>query len=83
MTMFDARTNLIDTGGGRGKEIFSEIRVYRKYCARGTFASRRRRATVNRVMVYDPRSRGAEVYKELAKEVMERESETEREARPR
>jgi chromosome partitioning protein len=81
MTMFDARTNLSIQVVDEVKKYFGD-QVYRSIVPRNVRLSEAP-SHGKPVMIYDPRSRGAEVYKELAKEVMERESETERQARPR
>lgn len=79
MTMFDARTNLSIQVVDEVKKYFRD-RVYRNIVPRNVRLSEAP-SHGKPIMVYDPRSRGAEVYKDLAKEVMEREGETQRETR--
>lgn len=81
MTMFDARTNLSIQVVDEVKKHFRN-RVYRNIVPRNVRLSEAP-SHGKPIMLYDPRSRGAEVYKDLAKEVIERESETRRKARTR
>lgn len=74
MTMFDARTNLSIQVVDEVKRHFRG-RVYRNIVPRNVRLSEAP-SHGKPIMVYDPRSRGAEVYKDLAKEVIEREGET-------
>jgi chromosome partitioning protein len=71
LTMFDARTNL-------SIQVVEEVRKYFKDKVYKTIVPRNVRLSEapshgKPVMMYDPRSRGAEVYKDLAKEVIKRE----------
>lgn len=68
-TMFDARTNL-------SIQVVDEVKEYFKEKVFSTIIPRNVRLSEapshgEPVITYDPRSRGAEVYKELAREVME------------
>lgn len=68
MTMFDARTNLSIQVVDEVKRHFRD-KVYRSIVPRNVRLSEAP-SHGRPIMLYDPRSRGAEVYKELAKEVM-------------
>mgnify|MGYP001422136104 CR=1 FL=1 len=81
MTMFDARTNLSIQVVDEVKRHFRD-RVYRSIVPRNVRLSEAP-SHGKPIMLYDSRSRGAEVYKELAKEVMESEGEEGRKARIR
>ncbi len=68
LTMFDARTNL-------GLEVVAEVRKHFSTKVYKTIISRNVRLSEapshgQPIIIYDPKSRGAEVYQELAKEVM-------------
>ncbi len=68
LTMFDARTNL-------SIQVVEEVKKYFKDKVYKTIVPRNVRLSEapshgKPVMIYDPRSRGAEVYKDLAKEVI-------------
>jgi chromosome partitioning protein len=70
MTMFDARTNL-------GNQVIEEVRAYFKEKMFQTIIPRNVRLSEapsfgQPIVLYDAKSRGAEVYRELAKEVLER-----------
>jgi chromosome partitioning protein len=70
LTMFDARTNL-------SIQVVEEVKKYFKDKVYKTIVPRNVRLSEapshgKPVMMYDPRSRGAEVYKDLAKEVIKR-----------
>jgi chromosome partitioning protein len=70
MTMFDARTNL-------GNQVVEEVRDYFKEKMFQTVIPRNIRLSEapsfgQPIVLYDSRSRGAEVYRELAREVLER-----------
>ena len=62
LTMYDARTNL-------GAEVVEEVRRYFQEKVYETIIPRNVRSIID----YDPRSKGAEVYQTLAKEVLTRE----------
>lgn len=69
LTMFDARTNL-------SIQVVDEVKTHFKNQVYRTIIPRNVRLSEapshgQPVVIYDPRSRGAEVYQELAKEVME------------
>lgn len=81
LTMFDARTNLSIQVVDEVKKYFRD-KVYRSIVPRNVRLSEAP-SHGKPIMLYDPRSRGAEVYQELAKEVMERAAEKERKARVR
>lgn len=71
LTMFDARTNL-------GAEVVEEVRKYFQENVYDTIIPRNVRLSEapshgQSIIDYDPRSRGAEVYQALAKEVLARE----------
>lgn len=71
LTMFDARTNL-------SIQVVDEVKAYFKGKVFSTIIPRNVRLSEapshgKPVITYDPKSRGAEVYQELAKEVMENE----------
>ncbi len=71
LTMFDARTNL-------SIQVVEEVRKYFKDKVYRTIVPRNVRLSEapshgKPIMIYDPRSRGAEVYKDLAKEVIKHE----------
>ncbi|NPV26812.1 MAG: AAA family ATPase [Firmicutes bacterium] len=71
LTMFDARTNL-------SIQVVDEVKAYFKNKVFRTIIPRNIRLSEapshgKPVITYDPKSRGAEVYHELAKEVMENE----------
>lgn len=71
LTMFDARTNL-------SIQVVDEVKAYFKSKVYGTIIPRNVRLSEapshgKPIVLYDPKSRGAEVYQELAKEVVERE----------
>ena len=70
MTMFDARTNLAIQVVDEVKKYFPQ-KVFRSVVSRSVRLSEApsHGQAINR---YDPRSRGAEAYQELAKEVLER-----------
>jgi chromosome partitioning protein len=68
LTMFDGRTNLSIQVVDEVKKYFKE-KVYRSIVPRNVRISEAP-SHGKPVMVYDRRSRGAEVYRELAKEVM-------------
>lgn len=70
LTMFDARTNLAIQVVDEVKQYFRE-KVYSTIIPRNVRLSEAP-SHGKPVALYDPRSRGAEVYEELAKEVMER-----------
>jgi len=68
LTMFDARTNL-------GIQVIEEVKKYFQDKVYGTIIPRNVRLSEapshgEPIIIYDPRSRGAEVYLELAKEVV-------------
>ncbi|MDR1321301.1 MAG: AAA family ATPase [Gracilibacteraceae bacterium] len=70
MTMFDARTNL-------GNQVIEEVRTYFKEKMFQTIIPRNVRLSEapsfgQPIVLYDGKSRGAEVYRELAREVLER-----------
>lgn len=71
LTMFDARTNLSIQVVDEVKEYFKD-KVYRAIVPRNVRLSEAP-SHGKPIVLYDPRSRGAEVYQELAKEVIERE----------
>jgi chromosome partitioning protein len=81
MTMFDARTNLSIQVVDEVKRYFRD-RVYRSIVPRNVRLSEAP-SHGKPIMLYDPRSRGAEVYKELAKEVIESEGQEGRKKRIR
>lgn len=69
LTMFDARTNL-------SIQVVEEVKSYFKNKVYSTIIPRNVRLSEapshgKPIIIYDPRSRGAEVYQELAKEVTE------------
>ena len=69
LTMFDARTNL-------SIQVVEEVKAYFKNKVYSTIIPRNVRLSEapshgKPIIIYDPRSRGAEVYQELAKEVTE------------
>ena len=71
LTMYDARTNL-------GSEVVEEVRTYFRERVYDTIIPRNVRLSEapshgKAIIDYDPKSRGAEVYQALAKEVMNRE----------
>ena len=71
LTMYDARTNL-------GNEVVEEVRKYFREKVYDTVIPRHIRLSEapshgKPIIDYDPRSRGAEVYQALAKEVVDRE----------
>ena len=71
LTMYDARTNL-------GNEVVEEVRKYFREKVYETIIPRNIRLSeapspVKPLIDYDPRSRGADVYQALAKEVVSRE----------
>ncbi|AUB54004.1 MULTISPECIES: ParA family protein [Enterococcus] len=71
LTMYDARTNL-------GNEVVEEVRKYFREKVYDTVIPRNIRLSEapshgKPIIDYDPRSRGAEVYQALAKEVVDRE----------
>ncbi|WP_395531888.1 ParA family protein [Enterococcus lactis] len=71
LTMYDARTNL-------GNEVVEEVRKYFREKVYETIIPRNIRLSESPshgkpIIDYDPRSRGAEVYQALAKEVVSRE----------
>ncbi|MGI5912131.1 MAG: ParA family protein [Syntrophomonadaceae bacterium] len=74
-TMFDGRTNLSIQVVDEVKRHFSN-QVYRTIIPRNVRLSEAP-SHGKPVVVYDPRSKGAEVYKELAREVLERGQERE------
>lgn len=78
LTMFDARTNLAIQVVDEVKKYFRE-KVYRSIVPRNVRLSEAP-SHGKPVMLYDGRSRGAEVYEDLAKEVMERGAEKGRKA---
>jgi chromosome partitioning protein len=68
LTMFDARTNL-------GIQVIDEVKKYFQEKVYGTVIPRNIRLSEapshgKPIIIYDPKSRGAEVYLDLAKEVM-------------
>ncbi|WP_408008807.1 ParA family protein [Pseudalkalibacillus sp. A8] len=68
LTMFDARTNL-------GMQVIDEVKKYFQEKVYGTVIPRNVRLSEapshgKPIIIYDPKSRGAEVYLDLAKEVM-------------
>ncbi len=68
LTMFDARTNL-------GMQVVEEVKGFFREKVYETVIPRNVRLSEapsfgQPIMIYDPRSRGAQVYQELAKEVM-------------
>lgn len=70
LTMFDARTNL-------GVQVVEEVKKYFKEKVYRSIIPRNVRLSEapsygQSIMTYDPKSKGAEVYLELAKEVIER-----------
>ncbi|AQP53877.1 sporulation initiation inhibitor Soj [Vagococcus penaei] len=70
LTMYDARTNL-------GSEVVEEVRTYFRERVYDTIIPRNVRLSEapshgKAIIDYDPRSKGAEVYQALAKEVMNR-----------
>jgi chromosome partitioning protein len=70
MTMFDARTNL-------GNQVVEEVRAYFKEKMFQVIIPRNVRLSEapsfgQPIVLYDTKSRGAEVYRELAREVLER-----------
>jgi chromosome partitioning protein len=70
MTMFDARTNLAIQVVDEVKKYFPK-KVFRTIISRNVRLSEAP-SHGKAINTYDPRSRGAEVYRELAKEVLER-----------
>jgi len=70
LTMFDARTNLAIQVVDEVKKYFKG-KVYRSIIPRSVRLSEAPSYGLP-IVVYDPKSKGAEVYSELAKEVMER-----------
>lgn len=71
LTMFDARTNL-------SIQVVDEVKSYFKNKVYATIIPRNVRLSEapshgKPIIIYDPKSKGAEVYQELAKEVIERE----------
>lgn len=70
MTMFDARTNLAIQVVDEVKKYFPQ-KVFRTIISRNVRLSEAP-SHGKAINVYDSRSRGAEVYRELAKEVLER-----------
>ena len=70
LTMFDARTNLSIQVVDEVKKYFKD-KVYRTIVPRNVRLSEAP-SHGKPVMLYDPKSRGAEVYKDLAKEVIKR-----------
>lgn len=70
LTMFDARTNLSIQVVDEVKEYFKD-KVYRSIVPRNVRLSEAP-SHGKPIVLYDPKSRGAEVYQELAKEVIER-----------
>jgi len=71
LTMFDARTNL-------AIQVVDEVKEYFKNKVYSTIIPRNVRLSEapshgKPIILYDPKSKGAEVYQELAKEVVERE----------
>jgi chromosome partitioning protein len=71
LTMFDARTNLSIQVVEEVKKYFKD-KVYRTIVPRNVRLSEAP-SHGKPIMMYDPRSRGAEVYKDLAKEVIKHE----------
>jgi chromosome partitioning protein len=71
LTMFDARTNLSIQVVDEVKAYF-KTRVYRNIIPRNVRLSEAP-SHGKPIILYDPKSRGAEVYQELAKEVTENE----------
>jgi chromosome partitioning protein len=68
LTMFDARTNL-------GVQVIEEVKKYFQSKVYNSIIPRNVRLSEapshgQPILTYDPRSRGAEVYLELAKEVV-------------
>jgi chromosome partitioning protein len=68
LTMFDGRTNLSIQVVDEVKKFFKN-KVYKNIIPRNVRLSEAP-SHGKPVMLYDPRSRGAEVYQELAKEVL-------------
>ena len=68
MTMFDARTNLASDVVGEVKKYFS-AKMYKTIIPRNVKLSEAP-SHGEPVIVYDPRSKGAQVYQELAREVI-------------
>ena len=68
MTMFDARTNLSNEVVGEVRKYFGE-RVYETLIPRNVRLSEAPSHGLS-IIDYDMKSRGAEVYLQLAKEVM-------------
>ncbi|HHY91961.1 MAG TPA: ParA family protein [Firmicutes bacterium] len=81
LTMFDARTNLAIQVVDEVKRYFRD-KVYRNIVPRNVRLSEAP-SHGKPIVTYDARSRGAEVYQELAKEVIERDTEKGRKARAR
>ncbi|MGI6603765.1 MAG: ParA family protein [bacterium] len=81
LTMFDARTNLSIQVVDEVKKYFRS-KVYRSIVPRNVRLSEAP-SHGKPIALYDPRSRGAEVYQDLAKEVLEREQEKPRKTRAR
>lgn len=71
LTMFDARTNLAIQVVDEVKTYFKE-KVFRSIIPRNVRLSEAPSYGLP-IIIYDPRSKGAEQYQELAKEVLERE----------
>lgn len=71
LTMFDARTNLSIQVVDEVKKHFAS-QMYKTIIPRNVRLSEAP-SFGKPVLIYDPRSKGAEVYRELAKEVLERE----------
>ncbi len=70
LTMFDPRTNL-------ASQVVDEVRAYFKDKVYATVIPRNVRLSEapshgQSILAYDPKSKGAEVYMELAREVIER-----------
>ena len=68
LTMFDARTNLGIQGIEEVKKYFQD-KVYKTIIPRNVRLSEAP-SHGEPIIIYDPKSRGAEVYLELAKEVI-------------
>ncbi len=73
LTMFDGRTNLSMQVADDVKKYFRE-KVYRSVVPRNVRLSEAP-SHGKPITIYDPRSRGAEVYQELAEEVLQRDEE--------
>lgn len=71
LTMYDSRTRIVGTGGRRSPDIFKE-QAYHTMIPRTVRLSEAPSYGMP-IIAYDGGSRGAEVYMQLAKEVLSRE----------